>query len=392
MNWRTVRTVFKKEITDHLRDKRTATMIFLLSVAMGPLMLIGLTYFVSNIEAKAEKKEVYLVGQENGPHLVNFMQRADITIKTPDGDYRSLIKAGKHDPVMIIPKDFEEKFLEGRAEVELIYDDTRSDGGQVSIGVLRRLITGFNAENASQRLVARGVSPLVLRAVDVKDTNLGTLAQRAAMFLFIIPMMALIVSVTGCTAVAIDMTAGERERGSLEPLLLNPVTREALVLGKWLAVTTYGLTVVGLILLGFATTLTLAPLPKLANLVSLSPAQYAGFAVTLASFGPAVGSLQMLIAIYGRTFKEAQTYVSYLVMLVSLVPSITMFAQLKDATWQLFVPMLAQQMVMTRILRGETVSLMHYAVPLVINLVIMAGAVTLISKLLKKERIIFARS
>ena len=78
--------------------------------------------------------------------------------------------------------------------------------------------------------------------------------------------------------------------------------------------------------------------------------------------------------------------------LVPLVPSITMFAQLKDATWQLFVPMLAQQMVMTRILRGETVGLLHFALPLAINLAIMAAAVALISKLLKKERIIFARS
>ncbi len=392
MMWRTIRTVYRKEIVDHLRDRRTATMIFLLSVAMGPLMLVGLTYFVSNIEQKAEKKEFYVLGQENGPQIINFMQRQDVTIKTPAGDFRDLIKAGKHDPVLVIPKDFEQKFQEGRAEVEMVYDDTRSDGGNVSIGALRRLVYAFNSEVAGQRLIARGVSPQLLRPVDVSETNLGTIAQKAAMLLFIIPMMALIVGVTGCTAVAIDMTAGERERGSLEPLLLNPISREALVIGKWLAVTSYGLAVVGLILLGFFLTLTLAPMPKLASLVSLSPLQYLGFAVTLASFAPAIGSLQMLIATYGRTFKEAQTYVSYLVMVVSLVPSITMFAQLKDATWQLFVPMLAQQMVMTRILRGETLGLLHFALPLAINLTIMAVAVVLISKLLKKERIIFARS
>jgi len=390
--WRTVRIVWKKELTDHLRDRRTAAMIFLLSVAMGPLMLVGLTYFVSNIEEKADKKEFYLLGQEYAPQLVNFLQRQDVKLKLPAGDFRELIKSGKHDPVLVIPKDFTQKFLEGRAEVEMIYDDTRSDGGNVSINAMRRQLSAFNAEVGAQRLVARGVSPLLMRAVDINETNLGTVAQKAAMLLFIIPMMALVVGVTGCTAVAIDMTAGERERGSLEPLLMNPVTREALVLGKWLAVTCYGLAVVGLILLGFFLTLTFAPMPKLAALVSLSPAQYAGFAVTLASFAPAIGSLQMLIAIYGRTFKEAQTYVSYLVMLVAMVPSITMFAQLKDATWQLFVPMLAQQMVMTRILRGETVGMLHYALPLAINLAVMAVAVVLISQLLKKERIIFARS
>ncbi|MBI3716880.1 MAG: ABC transporter permease [Betaproteobacteria bacterium] len=390
--WRTVRIVWKKELIDHLRDRRTAAMIFLLSVAMGPLMLVGLTYFISNIEEKAEKKEFFMLGQEYAPQLVNFLQRQDVRLKVPAGDFRDLIKSGKHDPVLVIPKDFTQKFLEGRAEVEMIYDDTRSDGGNVAIGAMRRQLFSFNAEVAGQRMIARGVSPQLLRAIDINETNLGTIAQKAAMLLFIIPMMALVVGVTGCTAVAIDMTAGERERGSLEPLLMNPVTREALVLGKWLAVTCYGLAVVGLILLGFFLTLTFAPMPKLAALVSLSPAQYAGFALTLASFAPAIGSLQMLIAIYGRTFKEAQTYVSYLVMLVAMVPSITMFAQLKDATWQLFVPMLAQQMVMTRILRGETVGVLHFALPLAINLAIMGVAVALISQLLKKERIIFARS
>ena len=100
----------------------------------------------------------------------------------------------------------------------------------------------------------------------------------------------------------------------------------------------------------------------------------------------------MLIATYGRSFKEAQTYVSYLITAVSLVPAITVFAQLKDATWQLFVPMLSQQMVLTRILRGESVTLLHYLVPLSINLAIVVIAVTLISKLLKNEKIIFGRA
>jgi sodium transport system permease protein len=392
MNFATILTVWRKELRDHLRDRRTALMIFMLSIAMGPLMLIGLTYFVSNIEGKIEQREIYVLGQEYAPPLINYFARQDMTLKLPKEDFRELIKQGKHDPVLVIPKDFQEKFDLGRAEVELVFDDTRSDSGGAAIGVLRRLMRGFNAELTTQRLIARGVSPQVMRGVDVQDSNLGTPAQRAAMLLFIIPMMALIVGVTGCTAVAIDMTAGERERGSLEPLLMNPVDRHALVLGKWMAVACYGIAVVLLILLGFALTLAFAPLPKLAALVSLSPMQYVAFAVTLISFAPAMGSLQMLIATYGRTYKEAQTYVSYLITAVSLVPAMTMFAQLKDATWQLFVPMLSQQMVLTRILRGEAVGAMHYLVPLTINLSIVVIVILLISRLLKNENIIFGKT
>ena len=390
--WATILTVCKKELTDHLRDRRTAAMIFFLSIAMGPLLLIGLTQFIASVEKKAEAREVFVQGREHSPEIANFFARQDILIKEPKPDFRELIKNGKHDPVLVIPKEFAEKFHTGTADVELVFDDTRQDSGNASIGVLRRLMRGFNAEAATQRLIARGIAPQLTRAVDVQDVNLGTAAQRAARLLFIIPWITLLGCVSGVTAIAIDVTAGERERGSLEPLLMNPVTRAGLVTGKWLAVAIYGLTVATLTMSGFALTLNFVPLPNLASVLSISAAQYLGFAITMFSFAPTMGALQMLIATYGRTYKEAQTYVSYLIMLVSMAPVVGMLAQFKDATWQLFVPMLGQLMVITRILRGESVTTIHYLLPFALNTAISVIAVVLISKLLTKEKIIFGRA
>jgi len=392
MSFATILTVWRKELKDHLRDRRTATMIFVLSIAMGPLMLFGMSYFVSSIEKKAEAREVYVQGRENSPQLVNFFARQDISMFEPKPDFRDLIKAGKHDPVLVIPKDFQEKFLTGSASVELVYDDTRQDSGNVSIGVLRRLMRGFNSEVANQRLIARGVSPMVMRVVEVRDVNMGTAAQRAAQMLFMIPFITLIVCVTGCTAVAIDMTAGERERGSLEPLLMNPVTRMALVTGKWFAVGTYGIGVVGLSLSGFWLTLKYLPMPRLETVLSITGVQFLGFGATMLSFAPAMGALQMLIATYGRTFKEAQTYVSYLITAVSMFPMVVIFGQLKDATWQLFVPMLGQLMVITRILRGDPVDATHFLIPFAVNAVIATVALSLVARLLTREKIIFGRA
>ena len=390
--WATILTVCNKELTDHLRDRRTAAMIFFLSIAMGPLLLIGLTQFISSVEKKAEAREVFVQGREHSPEITNFFARQDVLINEPKPDFRELIKNGKHDPVLVIPKEFAEKFHTGTADVELVFDDTRQDSGNASIGVLRRLMRGFNAEAATQRLIARGIAPQLTRAVDVQDVNLGTAAQRAAGLLFIIPWITLLGCVSGVTAIAIDVTAGERERGSLEPLLMNPVTRAGLVTGKWLAVAIYGLTVATLTMCGFALTLNFVPLPNLASVLSISAAQYLGFAITMFSFAPTMGALQMLIATYGRTYKEAQTYVSYLIMLVSMAPVVGMLAQFKDATWQLFVPMLGQLMVITRILRGESVTTIHYLLPFALNTAISVIAVVLISKLLTKEKIIFGRA
>jgi sodium transport system permease protein len=392
MNFATVFTVLRKELTDHLRDRRTALMVFISSIAIGPLVLLGLTYFISSIEEKAEKKEVYIQDVKLAPQLANFLARQDFTIKEPKPDFRALIKAGKHDAVLVIPKDFTEKFASGSTSVELVFDDTRQDSSGASIGVLRNVVRGFSQEVTSQRLLARGVSPTLMRVVEIENTNLGTVAQRAAMLLFIIPWIALVTGVTGCIAVAIDMTAGERERGSLEPLLLNPVSRSSLIIGKWLAVGLYAIGIVILILIGFAAMLALAPLPKLSNMVSLSAWQYAGFVIMLLPFAPAMGTLQMLIATYGRTFKEAQTYVSYIVLVVSLVPTVSMLAQLKDATWQLFVPMLGQLMVLTRILRGESIDAMHVLIPFAVSVVIAVFSLFMLTRLMQKEKIIFGRS
>jgi sodium transport system permease protein len=392
MNFATILTVLKKELTDHFRDRRTVMMVFLLSIAMGPLMLIGLTYFISTVEEKAEKREIYVLGQEYAPQLANFMARQDMKLKPPKEDFRALIKEGKHEAVLVIPSDFNEKFVTGEARVELVYDDTRQDANAASIGVLRRLMRGFNSELTTQRLIARGVSPAIVKGIEVRDTNMGTPAQRAAMLLFIIPWMALVVGVTGCISVAIDLTAGERERGSLEPLLLNPIDRSALVLGKWGAVAIYAMLIIIAILLGFALTLQFVPMPKLAGVISLSPAQYAGFAALLLPFGPATAAVQMLIATYGRSFKEAQTYVSYFISGITLVPVVTIFMQLKDANWQLFVPMMGQLMVLTRILRGEYVSAMQLLVPTAVSLLLIVGAVYLLTRLIRTEKIIFGRS
>ncbi len=392
MNIRTLMTVTRKELRDHLRDKRTATMIFLLSVMMGPVILMGFAMFLSSVEKKAESREVFINGAQHAPALTNFLARQDITIKTPKENYRELIKTGKHEPVLEIPKSFAEDYATGKVTLHLVYDDTRQDAGNVSIGVIRRLVREFNSETVAQRLIARGVSPLVLRAVDVQDVNMGTPAQRAAQLLFMIPFVALIVCVTGCTAMAIDVTAGERERGSLEPLLMNPVDRLSLVAGKWVAVALYGIGVVALTLLGYAAALQLMPLFKLQSVVAISAGQFAGFGLTMLSFAPAMGALQMLIATYGRTYKEAQTYVSYLITLVSMMPMVVIFGQIKDGTWQLFTPMLGQLMVITRILRGEATDWMHFVLPLCVNACLALVAVYLIARLLKREEIIFGRS
>jgi sodium transport system permease protein len=109
-------------------------------------------------------------------------------------------------------------------------------------------------------------------------------------------------------------------------------------------------------------------------------------------FAAMTAAVQMLISTYGRSYREAQTYVSYLATLVSFVPLIVLFSGLKDDLWQLLVPVLGQQVVLTRVVRGEALSMLDWAVPSALALAIALGCVALVARLLREERIVFGRS
>ncbi len=387
----TLRTVFKKEIIDSLRDRRTSSMILVASVLTGPLVLLLLSHFISGLTDKAEAKKVYVAGVQYAPTAVNFFlrQSADV-IDAPD-DYEQKIKDGKLDVVVIFDKDFESDLHAGKpATVKLYYDDSRSEANP-AISLTRSLLNGFGRETGLLRLIARGVSPEVVNALKMDNINIATPKQRAAAFLFVIPMTTLILCLTGGMAVAIDCTAGERERGSLEPLLLHPVKMVELVLGKWGAVALYASVVVLLAVLGYVLTLLYLPL-KLELPLNFGWREFGLFSLIAVPLAGMMGALLMLIATFGRSFKEAQTYSTYLITLTSFVPAIAIFSSLKDATWQLYVPVVGAFMVFMRVLRGEAVGMEHFLLPLLVSVVATVVCLWVVSRLLRREEIVFGRS
>jgi sodium transport system permease protein len=192
--------------------------------------------------------------------------------------------------------------------------------------------------------------------------------------------------------IAIDSTAGERERGSLEPLLANPVPVREIVLGKWLAAWVFASGVAALTLTGFVIAASLYAQKKLAALLAFGTPEFALFLLLVVPFAAMTAAVQMLICTYGRSYREAQTYVSYLATVVSFVPVIVLFSGLKDAAWQLAVPVLAQQVVLSRVVRGDLLAPIDWLLPGAVALVLAALCIALVARLLRDERIVFGRS
>jgi sodium transport system permease protein len=384
--------VYLKELADALRDRRTWMVVLVSSIVAGPLSLLLLAGFVADIEASAAKREVLIQGARHAPQLANFLARAGATVSEAPADFRERQRDGRlPQAVIVVPEDFEQRLARREdARLQLVFDDSGTKA-QASSRAASGMLRAWQRELASQSLMARGVSPQLLVRFSVEEVNLAPAGARGAQLLFMVPWLAMLGAVVGAISVAIDVTAGERERGSLEPLLMNPVSTWSVVLGKWGVVATSAVAVVLLTLAGFAGAMQFVRSETLAALMQFGPRELGIFLVVLLPFAAFMAALLMLAASYGRSHKEAQTYASYITMVVNFLPILPLFLSLRDAPWQLAVPALGQQMVLARVLRGETVAWPELLAPGALALTGTVLCLALLARLLRSERIVFAR-
>jgi len=386
-------TVFRKELADALRDRRSWMIALVISMLSGPVVFTLMSNFISGIEEKAAAREVLLFKAERAPTLVNFLQRAGANVKSAPDDYETGLRSGSiQNAVLVPPEDFEAQLARGETvAVELVFDESH-DRAQPLVRTTRGLINAFNRETGSLRMIARGLSPQLLSPLDIEDRNLAPSQARGAQLLFIVPWAALIVAVFGALSVAIDVTAGERERGSLEPLLMNPVGVASIVAGKWAVVMSYSIVIVMLTMAGFLVSMRFISSETLSALMQLQWREVAVFSAVLLPFAALMAAVNMLAATFGRSFKEAQTYVSYIAMTVQFAALVPVFLTVRDAFWQLLVPSVAQLTVLMKTLRGEALTATHLLVPAGVCLAGTVLCLLLQARLLRQEQIVFARS
>jgi sodium transport system permease protein len=359
--------VLRKEMVDALRDRRTLLMVLLSSVAMGPLVLVLLSSLVSGIEKRAEAREVVLVGREHGPSLVNYLQRQTYTLKDAPADWeRQLDDSKLGDPVLVIPPDFETALASGQPPVVEVVGSSANQRASSGMRRLLNLVQGYNREQATLRLAVRGVAPAALEAVQVEERDLANAGARAAQLATLVPFFVLMAVLYGALTAALDTTAGERERGSLEPLLMNPSARAALVAGKWGAVAVVAMLIALLSCFSFLPGQWLLKSESLAALFRFGAPEALRFVILLLPLAGALSALLMAIAIRCKTFKEAQANATMVVLGISLLPMATLFSQDGEEPWHLAVPALAQLTLMARVLKGETIGWGEHLLPVAV--------------------------
>lgn len=352
--WRSLGVVVTKEVVDALRDRRTLLRLLVPALLMGPLLLMAVSGLIASLEERAEKREVLVAGIEHAPTLRNYLERQTYTVKPAPPDYAAQLRATTLlEPVLVLSAGFEDDLLRGeRPTVELV-SDSANQRASAGLSALRGLLGGFNQERATLALALRGVSTELLQPVVVQERDLASIQARATRMTSIIPMFIIMAVLYGALTAALDSTAGERERGSLEPLLMNPVAHLALVAGKWCAVACLGMGVALMACLSFIPAQWFLRSDSLQAMFQFGLPEVLAFWLLQLPLAAGLGAVLMALAIRSKTFKEAQAGSGLVITLVGLSPMVGMLNPGGDAGWYLWVPGLAQNTLMMRVLKGE---------------------------------------
>jgi sodium transport system permease protein len=350
-------TVLGKEIRENLRDRKAVFNSLLLGPILFPILFIGLAWFSASkqMERAEQVLEVPVVGREHAPNLVAYLEQQGVIVQPPPDDPEETVRRQVVPVVVRIPQDFGAQWTSGTpATVEVIADPSRRES-EIPLQRVRFLLNAYGSRIGTLRLQLRGVAPGLAAPVLVKDVDLSTPQSRGLLFMIFLPYLLMITAFTGGMHLAIDSTAGEKERRSLEPLLINPIPRWQIMTGKMLATTLFALTSLGLTLLAFRFALPHMPTGALGIDLSLDARTVGRILLAVAPVAILAGALLTLLATYAKSFREAQSYMG-LVILIPMIPSILFMANpIKPEGWMMFIPMFSQNLLIGEFVRGETV-------------------------------------
>jgi len=363
---KTIRTVLLKEIVDNFRDRRTLVSALLMGPLFGPILFA----FVINLSVRQSLENVDqpldlpVIGREHAPNLIAFLESRNINIVDGPASRQAAIDAvssGERDLVVIIPADFGDSLASMvPATIEVITDQANTQAERQARRATRTL-QAYNQEIAALRLTVRGVSPVIMRPLNVDEVDVSTPSGRSAILLGMLSYFFIFALLSGGMNLAIDATAGERERGSLEPLLCLPVKRDHLIFGKIFAACFFMAISLSLSLTCFHFTLKFMPLQELGMTPNFGPATVGTAFLLLAPFALVGASLMTLVASFTKSFKEAQTWVSVVLLAPTMPILIVSILMVRPSTELMFIPSLSQHLLLVGLIKNEPLNQLHVA-------------------------------
>ena len=387
-------TIFVKEMRETLREKRTVGLLVLVTL-MYPIMFGILMQQLIDRSTRSEREgiELAVIGGAKAPTLMAQLKQKNVTtVETAPMDeaaIEDLLQKGKVVGVLRLSDKFTDNYTAMRpARIELWYDSAAEKHSQRR--EVEDVLEAYGANVASARLLAHGVSPATLAPIEVQRYDTGTNASRSAGLIGgMLSMLFFPAFFCGMSA-AVDSTAGERERRSLEVLMAQPARAWEIVSGKWLmaaALAVIGLTLEIILAHGV---LSWVPLEELGMAWSLSWFDVAMVCVVAVPLAMLAAALQIALAMNAKSFKEAQSVLS-IVLFLPMIPGVVVsMMELKTASWMYAVPMLSNQTLLREMSKGVEVGALPFVMTFFSAAVPMLAVMAFASWRMKSERYVLA--
>lgn len=385
-------TVFKKEVRENLRDRRALFNSLLLGPLLFPVLFVGLMWFLESAEQERAEKalELPVVGAQFAPSLIRFLEQNGVVIQPEPESPEDMVRNQEVPVVIRILPEFAENWEQGiPAPIEVISDISRQEAN-VPIRRVKHLLLGYGQQIGSLRLQLRGVALQLAYPIMLRDVDLSTPKSRAILAIIFLPYVLMITAFTGATHLALDTTAGEKERKSLEPLLINPVPRWQIMSGKMITTTVFATASLALTLVSFRIVLPLMPVGAFGMDLTLGLETLLKILLVVSPVAILAAALLTLLASFAKSYREAQSYTG-LVILIPMVPSLIFMANpVKAESWMMNIPLFSQNMLIGEIIRDQSVPLAWYTMSIASTLVIGLALAVIAASIYNSPKLIFS--
>ena len=353
-------TVFLKEVRESFRDRRTLMSALGFGAIFSPLMFGAILSFTikRNDPLNDRPVKIAVSHTERAPNLVGHLIKYGVTVEPvtyDDATARKAVQGHQQKMVLMIPEGYAKRFTAGQPAPLDLYSDSSDQTADRDVRRAKGVLAAYGAVITQLRLMARGVDPTTLAPIAVHDVDVSTPVSRSVLALGTVSVFIFMSLFMGGIYLAVDATAGERERGSLEPLLTLPVRREHLIYGKILAACAFMTMSLVASVTALSIVLRRIGLEGLGMSVNFGPRTALLIVLCCLPLIPFCASIMTIIAAYTRSYREAQTYLG-VITLVPILPM--MFASvmgLRPSAVLMATPSMSQHFLITSLLRDEAI-------------------------------------
>jgi len=385
--------VFRKEVIENLRDRRTIVAALVFGPLFGPVLLAAsLQLMVDRGSASADAPITVAVSHaERAPNLVSFLEQNAVSVEKvafDDAQSGAAVLDKRHKAVVLVPADFGTRLANSQPAPLLVYADASDMFNDRYVDRLRSLLARHAQSLAQLRLLARGIDPASAVPIAVQGVDVATPTSRAVVALGIMSYLVIFAMLAGGMYLAIDATAGERERGSLESLLTTPVKRTHIIYGKIAATCAYMLASLTLTVVACGIAVRFVRLEDFGMTANLGPATLLAVIAVVAPMVLLGAALMTVVASFTRSYREAQSYLGFVIMVPTLPLAFVNLLGLQPTLPLMAVPSLGQHFLMTSLLRGEGVDPAAFAVSAAASLALGVALAWIAGRLYEREAIL----